>query len=75
MKVHQVVEAGQVAQSYVWTNGIEFTIEGGDEIKLEIREEKMRLLHNQLKRRLDDLEEERLALAKDKLERVASSGE
>lgn len=67
MKIRQVVEAGQVTQSYVWNNALEFTTEGGNEVKLAINEEKLRSLQRQIDHKLRQLEEQRLEQAQQQL--------
>lgn len=78
MKVRQVVEAGNVESTYVWSNSIEFNVEGG-EVKLNLTNEQMIKLHKRLTERVESIREEQLGLARDAVEKadaeVANFGE
>jgi len=69
MKVTQVVEAGNVESSYVWSNSIEFNVAGG-EIKLNLTDERMIRLYDQIKKRVENIREEKLGLARDLVEKA-----
>ena len=69
MVVKQVVEAGNVESSYVWSNSIEFNVAGG-EVKLNLTNERMIRLHKQLTERVERIKEEQLGLARDAVEKA-----
>lgn len=69
MKVTQVVEAGNVESTYVWSNSIEFNVAGG-EVKLNLTNERMIRLHKQLTERVKNIKEEKLGLARDLVEKA-----
>ena len=69
MKVTQVVEAGNVTSTYVWSNSIEFNVEGG-EVKLNLTNDRMIRLHKQLTERVKNIKEEQLGLARDAVEKA-----
>ena len=69
MKVTQVVEAGNVESTYVWSNSIEFNVEGG-EVKLNLTNEQMIKLHKRLTERVEGIKEEQLSIARDAVEKA-----
>ena len=69
MQVKQVVEAGNVESTYVWSNSIEFNVEGG-EVKLNLTNDRMIRLHKQLTERVKNIQEEQLGLARDAVEKA-----
>ena len=77
MVVKQVVEAGNVESTYVWSNSIEFNVAGG-EIKLNLTDERMIKLYDQIKNRVESIRENKLGLARDLVqkadEEAASAG-
>lgn len=65
MKIRQVVEVGNVESTYVWSNSIEFNVEGG-EVKPNLTNDRLLLtyiqqmikLHKRLTERVESIRKE-----------------